>query len=65
MLTPPPECSLSLIHIWYPSKGYSFNITNSTSYDQYYVHGLSLIHILRWRDIRPLGMIMEAAIFLL
>ena len=26
---------------WYPSKGYTFNITNSTSYDQY----LSLIHI--------------------
>ena len=24
---------------WYKSKGYNFQITNSTSYDQYYVHG--------------------------
>ncbi len=24
---------------WYKSKGYAFDITNSTSYDQYYVHG--------------------------
>ena len=36
------QISLALNRIyteWYPSKGYSFNITNSTSYDQYYVHG--------------------------
>lgn len=24
---------------WYPSRGYSFNITNSTAYDQYFVYG--------------------------
>jgi len=24
---------------WYPSKGYNFDITNDTQYDQYYVHG--------------------------
>ena len=24
---------------WYPSRGYNFNITNSTAYDQYYVYG--------------------------
>lgn len=23
---------------WYPSQGYNFDITNSTAYDQYYVH---------------------------
>lgn len=23
---------------WYPSQGYSFDITNNTAYDQYYVH---------------------------
>ena len=36
------QISLALNRIfteWYPSKGYNFNITNSTSYDQYYVHG--------------------------
>ncbi len=27
---------------WYKSKGYSFQITNSTSYDQYYVHGRTI-----------------------
>ena len=35
------QISLALNRIyteWYPSKGYTFNITNSTSYDQYYVH---------------------------
>ncbi|MFR8950968.1 MAG: peptidoglycan-binding protein, partial [Faecalibacterium prausnitzii] len=34
------QISLALNRIyteWYPSKGYTFNITNSTSYDQYYV----------------------------
>ena len=32
------QISLALNRIyteWYPSKGYTFNITNSTSYDQY------------------------------
>ncbi len=24
---------------WYPSRGYSFDITNSTAYDQYFVYG--------------------------
>ena len=24
---------------WYPSKGYAYDITNSTAYDQFYVHG--------------------------
>ena len=36
------QISLALNRIfteWYPSKGYNFDITNSTSYDQYYVHG--------------------------
>lgn len=39
------QISLALNRVyteWYPSKGYSFNITNSTSYDQYYVHGRSI-----------------------
>ena len=31
---------------WYPSKGYSFNITNSTSYDQYYVHGRTVFDVM-------------------
>ena len=26
----------------YPSKGYNFNITNSTQYDQYYVSGRNI-----------------------
>lgn len=39
------QISLALNRIfteWYPSRGYSFNITNSTSYDQYYVHGRTI-----------------------
>lgn len=39
------QISLALNRIyteWYPSKGYTFNITNSTSYDQYYVHGRNI-----------------------
>ncbi len=39
------QISLALNRIfteWYPSKGYNFNITNSTSYDQYYVHGRNI-----------------------
>lgn len=31
---------------WYPSKGYTFNITNSTSYDQYYVHGRTVFDVM-------------------
>jgi peptidoglycan hydrolase-like protein with peptidoglycan-binding domain len=27
---------------WYPSRGYSFDITNSTSYDQKYIHGRNI-----------------------
>ncbi len=27
---------------WYKSKGYDFDITNSTAYDQYYVHGRTI-----------------------
>ncbi len=27
---------------WYPSREYSFNITNSTAYDQYYVYGRNI-----------------------
>lgn len=30
----------------YPSKGYSYNITNSTSYDQYYVHGRTVFDVM-------------------
>ena len=31
---------------WYPSKGYTFNITNATSYDQYYVHGRTVFDVM-------------------
>ena len=31
---------------WYPSKGYTFSITNSTSYDQYYVHGRTVFDVM-------------------
>lgn len=27
---------------WYPSRGYDFDITNSTSYDQFFVHGRNI-----------------------
>ena len=43
------QISLALNRIyteWYPSKGYTFNITNSTSYDQYYVHGRTVFDIM-------------------
>ena len=43
------QISLALNRIyteWYPSKGYSFNITNSTSYDQYYVHGRTVFDVM-------------------
>ena len=31
---------------WYPSKGYNFDITNTTAYDQYYVHGRTVFDIM-------------------
>ena len=43
------QISLALNRIfteWYPSKGYTFNITNSTSYDQYYVHGRNVFKVM-------------------
>ena len=43
------QISLALNRIyteWYPSKGYTFNITNSTSYDQYYVHGRTVFDVM-------------------
>ena len=43
------QISLALNRIyteWHPSKGYSFNITNSTSYDQYYVHGRTVFDVM-------------------
>ena len=43
------QISLALNRIfteWYPSKGYSFDITNSTSYDQYYVHGRNIFSVM-------------------
>ncbi|MCL2376640.1 MAG: hypothetical protein FWC76_04505 [Defluviitaleaceae bacterium] len=39
------QISLTLNRVyteWYPSKGYPFNITNSTTVDQYYVHGRNI-----------------------
>ena len=44
------QISLALNRIyteWYPSKGYSFNITNSTSYDQYYVQGREVFEVMQ------------------
>ena len=40
-------CQISLVlnrvfTEWYRSKGYSYDITNSTSFDQYYVHGRNI-----------------------
>ena len=43
------QISLALNRIyteWYPSRGYPFNITNSTSYDQYYVHGRTVFDVM-------------------
>ena len=43
------QISLALNRIyteWYSSKGYTFNITNSTSYDQYYVHGRTVFDVM-------------------
>ncbi len=37
------SCVLNRIYTeWYPSKGYSFDITSSPSYDQYYVAGRTI-----------------------
>ena len=39
------QISLALNRIfteWYPSRGYDFDITNSTAYDQYYVEGRNI-----------------------
>ncbi len=39
------QISLTLNRIfteWYPSRGYNFDITNSTSFDQAYVHGRNI-----------------------
>ncbi len=39
------QISLALNRIfteWYPSRGYNFDITNSTAYDQYYVYGRNI-----------------------
>ena len=44
------QISLALNRVyteWYPSKGYNFNLTNSTSYDQYYVHGREVFDVMR------------------
>ncbi len=43
------QISLALNRIyteWYKSKGYSFDITSSTSYDQYYVHGREIFDVM-------------------
>ena len=51
------QISLALNRIyteWYPSRGYSFNITNSTSYDQYYVHGRTVFDVMVRHDGRHL-----------
>ncbi|MEG2501002.1 MAG: peptidoglycan-binding protein [Oscillospiraceae bacterium] len=43
------QISLALNRIyteWYPSKGYPFNITSSTSYDQAYVSGRDIFEIM-------------------
>ena len=44
------QISLALNRVfteWYPSKGYSFNITNSTSYDQYFVKGREIFEVMQ------------------
>lgn len=43
------QISLALNRVyteWYPSRGYVFNITNSTSFDQYYVHGREIFDVM-------------------
>ena len=34
------------LHRVVPQQGYTFNITNSTSYDQYYVHGRTVFEVM-------------------
>lgn len=43
------QISLALNRVyteWYKSKGYSFQITNSTSYDQYFVEGRDIFEVM-------------------
>lgn len=43
------QISLALNRVyteWYPSRGYTFNITNSTSYDQYFVKGREIFNVM-------------------
>ena len=43
------QISLALNRIfteWYPSRGYKFDITNSTSFDQYYVHKRNVFEVM-------------------
>ena len=43
------QISLALNRIfteWYPSRGYNFDITNSTSFDQYYVHKRNVFEVM-------------------
>ncbi|MEG1275394.1 MAG: peptidoglycan-binding protein, partial [Ruthenibacterium sp.] len=43
------QISLALNRIyteWYRGKGYNFDITNSTSFDQYYVHGRTVFDVM-------------------
>lgn len=43
------QCSLALNRIyteWYRSRGYDFDITSSTAYDQYYVHGREIFDVM-------------------
>ena len=43
----PDQPGLNRIYTeWYPSKGYRFNITNSTSYDQYFVYGRTIFDVM-------------------
>lgn len=44
------QISLALNRVyteWYPSKGFSFNITNSTSYDQFFVYGREVFEVMQ------------------
>ncbi len=43
------QISLALNRVfteWYKSKGFSFQITNSTAFDQYYVHGRNIFEVM-------------------
>ncbi|WP_418667119.1 peptidoglycan-binding protein [Allofournierella sp.] len=44
------QISLALNRVyteWYPSRGYNFTITNSTSFDQYYVHKRNIFEVMQ------------------